>query len=157
VFAVRDGSGPRLVPLRVEHVAPPRLLGQLIHRDLFGVDADRARALLLAAVAGASRPDAEPFHPGMPTLSNTGALRLPGVLPTVWNVPVRSASFTGRDPMLLELRDRLVAGGPVARHALGGQGGVGKTQLAIEYTHRFANAYSQVWWVDAERADLGVP
>jgi len=38
--------------------------------------------------------------------------------------------------------------------ALSGEGGVGKTQLAIEYAHRYSDAYEGMWWVDASRESL---
>ena len=42
----------------------------------------------------------------------------------------------------LGLRDWLLAGDRAVVQALHGMGGVGKTQLAIEYAHRFAEAAS---------------
>jgi len=77
-----------------------------------------------------------------------------GTRATAWNVPPRTAAFTGRDQLLADLHQRLCAGGPVVVQALHGWGGVGKTTLAIEYAHRFAEDYWLVWWVDAERAEL---
>ena len=38
----------------------------------------------------------------------------------------------------------------VARAALYGMGGVGKTQLALKYSHAFRHAYDGVWWFRAE-------
>jgi DNA-binding SARP family transcriptional activator len=72
-----------------------------------------------------------------------------------WNVPARNPHFTGRDDMLIELRRRLHAQEPtLIVQALYGLGGVGKTQLAIEYAHRFAADYDLVWWIDAQQPVL---
>ena len=53
------------------------------------------------------------------------------------------------------LRDKLAGGGRavVVAQALYGLGGVGKTQLALEYAHRFMADYDLVWWVPSERAE----
>ncbi|MGY0020340.1 FxSxx-COOH system tetratricopeptide repeat protein [Streptomyces sp. YJ-C3] len=68
------------------------------------------------------------------------------------NMPPRNLVFTGRDDLL----DRLEADlgeGPTAvlPHALHGMGGVGKSQLALEYVYRNAARYDVVWWIPAER------
>ena len=71
-----------------------------------------------------------------------------------WNVPPRTTVFTGRNQLLVDLQERLCGGGPVVVHALHGWGGVGKTTLAVEYAHLYANSYRLVWWIDAERPEL---
>jgi hypothetical protein len=54
--------------------------------------------------------------------------------------------------MLLQLRHQLRSGdGAMVVQALHGLGGVGKSQLAVEYAHRFANDYDIVWWINAEQ------
>jgi hypothetical protein len=72
----------------------------------------------------------------------------------VWNVPARNLGFTGREGLLAAVGDRLAAGDRAVVQALAGMGGVGKTQLAIEYAHRFADAYDLAWWVNAEQGGL---
>jgi tetratricopeptide (TPR) repeat protein len=70
------------------------------------------------------------------------------------NLPPRNPNFTGRAELLKELHDRLAsqaAAAVVQTQAVHGLGGVGKTQLAIEYAHRFADAYDLVWWMPAEQ------
>ncbi|MFI6130376.1 FxSxx-COOH system tetratricopeptide repeat protein [Micromonospora sp. NPDC051141] len=72
----------------------------------------------------------------------------------VWNVSARNPRFVGRDDILQDLRAKLQTGGRVLVQAMAGMGGVGKTQIAREYAHRFADFYSTVWWIRAERDSL---
>jgi hypothetical protein len=74
----------------------------------------------------------------------------------VANVPPRNPAFTGRGELLDQLHERLHPGRAAAvvqvqAQALHGLGGVGKTQLALEYAHAHAEAYDLIWWVTAEQ------
>lgn len=73
--------------------------------------------------------------------------------PQVWNVPSFEADrFVGREKEIAELRKVLLSS-PVntagSTVLLAGIGGVGKTQLALHYAHRYASEYSVVWWINA--------
>ena len=71
-------------------------------------------------------------------------------LPPIWNVPfLRNPSFTGRDELLDELHKKLTDG-RLALTAVRGMGGVGKTQLALEYAYAHAGDFDLVWWLRAE-------
>ena len=67
------------------------------------------------------------------------------------NIPPRNLMFTGREELLVAL-ERGLRSGPTAvlPHALHGMGGVGKSQLALEYIYRHATEYDLVWWIPAE-------
>jgi tetratricopeptide (TPR) repeat protein/CO dehydrogenase nickel-insertion accessory protein CooC1 len=142
------GTHRQLVPVRVSDM---RVTGPFTDRDaidLAHLDAAQATAKLLWALdrptqvaGGGPAPADEP--------------RFPGTVPPIWNVPARNLDFTGRGSTLERLRDKLAGGGVavVVAQALYGLGGVGKTQVALEYAHRFMADYDLVWWVPAERPE----
>lgn len=77
-------------------------------------------------------------------------------IPQVWGkVPPRNKNFTGRTDLLGRLREglanRVTA---VVPHALHGLGGVGKTQMAVEYAYRYRSSYDLVWWIPADQPVL---
>jgi tetratricopeptide (TPR) repeat protein len=77
-------------------------------------------------------------------------------VPQIWGkVPPRNKNFTGRTDLLERLRgglaNRVTA---VVPHALHGLGGVGKTQMAVEYAYRYRSEYDLVWWIPADQPVL---
>jgi DNA-binding SARP family transcriptional activator len=126
-----------------------------------GIDPGRALQELEAAML--TQDPSLDWHPPPDEPAPQISINLPNLprssaaipLPQVWNVPARNPHFTGRDGMLTELRQQLGVDEPaLVVQALYGLGGVGKTQLAIEYAHRFAADYDLVWWIDAEQPVL---
>jgi len=144
------GTGRRLIPIRVGETRLEEPFSQRTVVDLTRCDATQATDELLKALG----------HPAQKVDLLAGATgtqpRYPRTIPAVWRVPARNASFTGRNEVLEKLHDQLIGKStavvlPVALHGLGG---VGKTQLAQEYAHRFMADYDLVWWVPSEQRDL---
>ena len=145
------GERDRLLPVRIEVCEPPPLLADRVYLDLVGLDEQAATARLLA---GVQRGRAK-RRVGFPdTRGAGGGVSFPGRRPQIFEVPPRIPHFTGRGDLLQALRKHLVetqAGAVVQAGAVHGLGGVGKTQLAVEYAHRYAADYDLVWWVPAEQ------
>jgi TIR domain/Tetratricopeptide repeat/AAA domain len=137
----------RFLPVRVGEVrlAEPFDSGDLV--DLVQLDQDQATRTLLDALGA---PPPVPLRQG-----TDGEPRFPRTVPDIWNLPPRNPDFTGRGASLEQLRDNLIGGGKVVvlAQALYGLGGVGKTQVALEYAYRFMADYDLIWWIPADRAD----
>ncbi|WBB56675.1 FxSxx-COOH system tetratricopeptide repeat protein [Verrucosispora sp. WMMD573] len=139
-----------LVPVRLDNSRAPGLFVDRVPLDLVGVnDEQEATARLLEALG----------HPGRPAPDPEDAQRrhrFPGTEPPVWRVPLpRNVQFVGRGPLLEAMRDWL--SGSDAGHvplALHGLGGVGKSQIALEYAYRFRAEYDIVWWISAQQPSV---
>jgi V8-like Glu-specific endopeptidase len=63
----------------------------------------------------------------------------------------RNPNFTGRVAQLETMHNALTSRRTAAlTQAIAGLGGVGKTQLAMEYSYRYAHEYDVIWWVRSE-------
>lgn len=145
-----DPSGERglLVPVRVQPCQLPGLLATRVYVDLVDVDEVSARERLLAAVGPPAPHPTDALYPGDHTAE--GRARFPGAGPWLSNLPGRNRHFCGRDALLDALHTR-VADAVLPVEAVHGLGGVGKTELVLEFAHRFAGDYDIVWWVPAEQ------
>ncbi len=71
-------------------------------------------------------------------------------LPPLWTVPYqRNRFFTGRADLLLSLHETFTADRdtPICSQAISGLGGIGKTQIALEYAYRYSTEYQAVFWL----------
>jgi hypothetical protein len=146
-LSAADAPGGRgqLIAVRVDDVRLTEPFADYSPLDLGGLDHDRAAGVL---TRGLGLPSPAARHASQAESTP----RYPGAAPTIWSVPARNVDFTGRGVVLEQLRDQLVQGGKavVVAQALYGLGGVGKTQIALEYAHRFKADYDLVWWMPAE-------
>jgi len=148
-----DGSKGRLLPVRVRDFRVEGLLGAIAYIDLVNLDEGAARERLLAGIScERAKPTKPPAYPRRAVAEEPA---YPGGLPPVFGVPHRrNPNFTGREDLLAALHESLASGAPAAltqeTYAVHGLGGVGKTQLAIEYAYRYASEYDLVWWVRSE-------
>ena len=81
----------------------------------------------------------------------TASPRLPGSLPPICNLTLhRNLYFTGRVKALEIIRETLVSEvSPIPIQVIVGLGGVGKTQVALEYIYRNSCDYHLIWWLPA--------
>ena len=149
----RDPTGEAsvLVPVRVDECDLEGLLPQIVYVDLVGIDEQTAAAKLIDAVTpGRKKPTVKPRFPGAATQPASSAPPFPGAsapaarrrrtaLPRsesylFVNVPPMPTHFLGRDELLAAMVERLMSGTDAALSA-SGQGGIGKTTMAVATAH----------------------
>ena len=142
-----------IVPVRVRECNVEGLLGAIVYIDVVGLDEPTARERLLTRVC---RERAKPTTaPAFPTIASRSSEPppFPGVLPALWTVPaLRNPFFTGREETLEQLAEAFqgsASASPRQPVALSGLGGIGKTQIAIEYAYRSSARYQAVFWARA--------
>ena len=150
----QDPTGEKgtLLPVRISECELVGLLRQIVYVDLVGLDESTAKQAILNGIREERfKPAAVPRFPGLTSSAPTRP-RFPGSLPAIWNLPHRrNPDFIGRESILADLRLRLAMESGAARfQAITGLGGIGKTQLAIEYAYRHAADYTVIWWVRGE-------
>jgi tetratricopeptide (TPR) repeat protein len=168
----KDPTGEKgiLLSVRVCEVELAGLLPQVVYIDLVGLDQDTCRVRLLAGikrerakpVKPPAFPGSPPPFPGSPKDNPTPALPInvlpdPGPLPAGSRMPFApNPLFVGRQEDLRTLARQLQAGetsavGQVEIAAATGLGGIGKTQLAAEFVHRYGRSFAGgVFWMRFE-------
>jgi tetratricopeptide (TPR) repeat protein/DNA-binding XRE family transcriptional regulator len=83
---------------------------------------------------------------------STSSLSLP-----IWHVPYRrNPFFTGREEVLMHLYNGLRSDRTpnlTRIQAISGLGGIGKTQVAIEYAYRYRDHYQAIFWINVSTRD----
>ena len=144
-----------LIPVRVADCHPEGLLAGRVSIDLVGLDEEAAGQLLLEGVRQGDRPGRPSAAPAFPGAAAGQAAMVappppfPGLAPEVSNLAPRNPYFAGRDDLIDRLAG-LLATNQAAVVTAHGLGGIGKTQLALEFAHRNAGLYELIWWVPAE-------
>ena len=89
---------------------------------------------------------------GPPPLPPPGALPEPGPRLVGWRLRLRNEVFTGREAALLTLAEALLyepKSATLVTQAVAGMGGIGKTQLAVEFCYRYGHFFRGVHWLNA--------
>lgn len=107
-------------------------------------DEDQARTRLLYRFVLMDRPEAERRSPAVHFPAG------PGPTHTKSKLPPRNLEFVGRGDELEAMRDHFLAAEGKGDWILSGEPGMGKSEIAREYAHRFTLDYDLQWWIPGE-------
>jgi tetratricopeptide (TPR) repeat protein len=152
------GTHRRLLPVRIQPCEVDGLLGPVVYIDLVQLKEEQARERLLAGVQQGRAKPATVAFPGQ-TIPHESSIDVafPGSLPMLWNIPfARNPFFTGREQELAYLHTQLQQSNTFAvgqTQSISGLGGIGKTQIAVEYAYSYRDEYQYVLWARAESVE----
>jgi tetratricopeptide (TPR) repeat protein len=89
--------------------------------------------------------------------SGESQLRIEGAQPLLWHIPYRrNPFFTSREDTLAILHKNFTTNqsSDISIQALTGLGGIGKTQIAIEYAYRHQQDYQTVFWLGSASREI---
>lgn len=156
-----EGQERKLIPVRIRECNPEGLLKAVVYLDLVGINnEDEAREKLLDGLRSRGDPQKAPLFPGGSVTESihesvvASQAEYPAISEKIWNLPhERNHFFTGRDEVLYRLRHSLMSPANQHRAAICGLGGIGKTETAIEYAHRYREEYKYVLWIVAASSE----
>ncbi len=164
----QDGKKGKLVLVRVRECKLVGVLAPFTFIDLVGLEEEsEAREQLLSGLDKVRSYSKQVilktslFPPKVQQAlveksEGVGKPRFPRHLPSLWYVtPRRNPLFTRRETILEKLYTMFHKEETGSAHpqALCGIGGIGKTQIAIEYAYRYRESYQSVLWASADPHD----
>jgi tetratricopeptide (TPR) repeat protein len=144
----RTGGRRYIIPVRVEEVVPEGMLARNIYIDIFGdMDEEERKKKLLLGMKERLRKLKEGEESDEEQTENFWKNEK-----TVKSLPYcRNGYFTGREKTLADLQSALAGNeGVHPIQVIAGLGGVGKTEIALEFCYRNLSRFHTVWWIPAE-------
>ena len=144
----RTGGRRYIIPVRVEEVVPEGMLARNIYIDIFGdMNEEERKKKLLIGMKERLQKLKEGEESDEEQTENFWKNEK-----TVKSLPYcRNGYFTGREKTLADLQGALLskeAAHPI--QVIAGLGGVGKTEIALEFCYRNLSRFHTVWWMPAE-------
>jgi ankyrin repeat protein len=72
----------------------------------------------------------------------------------LWHVPSQNNNFVGRKLLLKQMKEHFIRSKELlVLSALNGMGGVGKTQVAVQFVHQHGHQFHHIFWLAAENRE----
>ncbi|MDR0698964.1 MAG: toll/interleukin-1 receptor domain-containing protein [Tannerella sp.] len=149
-FLAKKSYG-NIIPVRVENFKPEGLWAARIYIDLVNKNEQEATRALLNGVSKEGLHRIGSAFPGQGSSSSEATdnsdvrTPYPGIPALFYGMPNRNPYFTGRKEILTKIHQTFSKNKTIAlTQSLTGLGGVGKSQIAIEYAYRYSQEYTHI-------------